>query len=188
MGNDLHETLLALDAVPEGGVVAPPPPAGAPAPELTLPSFGRALWQYRGQRSALIPLLQAAQETYGYVPEQAIHAIAGATGIPAAEVFGVVTFYAQFRLQPQGKYVLRLCTGTACHVNGAKALEETIEDELGIKRGETDHDRLFTMDPVACLGCCSLAPVIMINDDTHGKLDTRSLRKLLRRLRREARG
>lgn len=169
-------------------------PTSGPSPNIAapgespaiLPSFGRALWQYRGQRSALIPLLQAAQETYGYVPEQAIHAIAGATGIPAAEVFGVVTFYAQFRLQPQGRHVLRLCTGTACHVNGASMLEETIEDELGIKRGETDEDRVFTLEPVACIGCCSLAPVIMVGDETYGKLDPRKLRRLLRRMRREA--
>lgn len=151
-----------------------------------LPSFGRALWEFRGQSGALIPLLQAAQDTYGYVPEEAIHAISGATGIAPAEVFGVVTFYAQFRLQPQGKYVLRLCTGTACHVNGAKALEETIEDELGIQRDETDEDGVFTFEPVACLGCCSLAPAIMVNDDTYGKLTPQKLRKLLKRLRREA--
>ena len=151
-----------------------------------LPSFGRALWEFRGQDGALIPLLQAAQDTYGYVPEEAIHAISGATGIPPAEIFGVVTFYAQFRLQPQGKFVLRLCTGTACHVNGAKALEETLEDELDIKRGETDPDGVFTFEPVACLGCCSLAPAIMINDDTSGKLNPQKLRKLLKKLRKEA--
>lgn len=156
--------------------------ADTPAPT----SFGKALWQYRGQVGALIPLLQAAQDTYGYIPEQAIYAIAGATGIPPAEVYGVVTFYAQFRLQPQGKFVLRLCTGTACHVNGAALLEETIKDELGIDRGETDEELVFTFEPVACLGCCSLSPALMVNDETYGKLDPRKLRRLLRRLRKEA--
>lgn len=165
-----------------------PKDSGLVRPEetLALPSFGRALWQFRGQTGALIPLLQAAQETYGYVPEQAMYAIAGATGIPPAEVYGVVTFYAQFRLQPQGKYVLKLCTGTACHVNGATLLEETLEDELGLKRGETDEKRLFTFETVACLGCCSLAPVLMVNDETHGKLDARKLRRLVRALAKEA--
>ncbi len=157
-----------------------------PTKPSALPAFGRALWEYRGQSGALIPLLQAAQETYGYIPEEAIHAISGVTGIPPAEVFGVVTFYAQFRLQPQGRYVLRLCTGTACHVNKAKELEETLEDELGIRRGQTDEQGVFTFEPVACLGCCSLAPAIMVNDDTYGKLDPRKLRKLIKRLQRQA--
>lgn len=160
-------------------VSAPDPPA--------LPAFGRALWRYRGQRGALIPLLQSAQETYGYIPKQAIYEIAGVTGIPPAEVYGVVTFYAQFRLEPQGRYVIRLCTGTACHVNGAPMLEETIEEVLGLKRGETDGERLFTLESVACIGCCSLSPVIMVNDETFGKLDARKLRRLLKRFKKAAR-
>lgn len=99
-------------------------------------------------------------------------------------MYGVITFYSQFRLQPMGKYVVRACAGTACHVSGSKMIIETIEDELGVEVGGTTPDGLFTLFTVACIGCCSLAPVIMVNDNTHGRLTPASLRKLLREYRR----
>ena len=129
-------------------------------------------------------MLQSAQDHFGYIPRRAIGYISGVTGIPESEVYGVITFYSQFRLQPMGKNLIRACAGTACHVSGSKMIIETIEDELGIEVGGTTEDGLFTLFTVACIGCCSLAPVIMVNDDTHGRLTPAMLRKLLREYKR----
>ncbi len=147
--------------------------------------FAQALWLSQGVASDLIPLLQAAQEAYGYVPERVMEVISGVTEIPMADVYGVVTFYTQFRLTPRGDMVIKVCNGTACHVNGSTMLESTIEDVLGISRDQTDDDGLFTLESVNCVGCCSLAPVIMVNDETYGSLTPRKLTSLLKRLRRE---
>jgi NADH:ubiquinone oxidoreductase subunit E len=125
-----------------------------------------------GHEGALIGLLQATQERCGYIPEEVIYFISDITGTPTADIFGVITFYAQFRLTPMGKNIVRICEGTACHVNGAKSVLSVLQDELGISVGETTPDALFTLQSVACLGCCSLAPVIMINEETHGNLTT----------------
>jgi NADH-quinone oxidoreductase subunit E len=149
--------------------------------------FRYRLWRYDGAPGELIPLLQSAQDHFGYIPRRAISYIAEVTGIPESEVYGVITFYSQFRLQPMGKYVIRACAGTACHVSSADMIRETIEDELGIEVGGTTEDGLFTLNTVACIGCCSLAPVIMIDDDTHGRLTPASVRKLLRSYRRRER-
>lgn len=146
--------------------------------------FSYRLWKYDGAPGELIPLLQSAQDHFGYIPRRAINYISGVTGIPESDVYGVITFYSQFRLRPMGKYVIRACAGTACHVSGARMIIETIEDELGVEVGTTSKDGLFTLQTVACIGCCSLAPVIMINDDTHGKLTPASLRKLLKKYKR----
>ncbi|MBN2069944.1 MAG: NADH-quinone oxidoreductase subunit NuoE [Candidatus Krumholzibacteriota bacterium] len=147
-------------------------------------NFSYRLWRYDGEPGELIPLLQSAQDHFGYIPRKAISYISGVTGIPESEIYGVITFYSQFRLQPMGKYVIKACAGTACHVSNSKMIIETIEDELGIEVGGTTGDGLFTLNTVACIGCCSLAPVIMINDDTHGRLTPASLRKLLRSYKR----
>jgi NADH:ubiquinone oxidoreductase subunit E len=149
--------------------------------------FGYRLWRYDGAPGELIPLLQSAQDHFGYIPRRAISYISEVTGIPESEVYGVITFYSQFRLQPMGKHVIRACAGTACHVSGASMIIDTIEDELGIEVGGTTSDGLFTLNTVACIGCCSLAPVIMIDDETHGRLTPASLRKLLREYKRRER-
>lgn len=107
------------------------------------------------------------------------------TNIPQSSIYGVITFYNQFRLRPIGKYVIRLCDGTACHVSGSRMLLDTVQDELGIEVGDTTEDGLFTLYTVACLGCCSLAPVIMVNDETYGRLTPSALRKLLRGMARQ---
>lgn len=148
-------------------------------------NFNYRLWRYDGAPGELIPLLQSAQDHFGYIPRRAMTYISGVTGIPESEVYGVITFYSQFRLQPMGKYLIRACAGTACHVSGAKTIIETIEDEIGIEVGGTTEDGLFTFNTVACIGCCSLAPVIMIDNDTHGRLTPSSLRKLLRQVKRK---
>ncbi len=148
--------------------------------KIRLPAFNLDLWKYDGEPGSLIPLLQAAQRDYSYIPETAIHYISDIVGIPPAQIYGVITFYTQFRLKPLGKYLLRICNGTACHVNGSKLMGQVIEDELGIQVAQTTEDGLFTLQSVACLGCCSLSPVMMINEDTHGRLDPKKIRKILK--------
>jgi NADH-quinone oxidoreductase subunit E len=150
--------------------------------------FRYRLWRYDGAPGELIPLLQSAQDHFGYIPRRAISYISAVTGIPESDVYGVITFYGQFRLLPRGKYLVRACAGTACHVSGSKTIVETIEDELGVEVGDTTEDGLFTLNTVACIGCCSLAPVMMVNDETHGRLTPASVRKALREYRRREDG
>ncbi len=135
---------------------------------------------------SLITVLQKAQAIYGYLPADVLNHIAEQMSIPAAKVFGVATFYTQFRFKPVGKYLIMLCQGTACHVNGSLMLEKTIFDTLGIKDGETTEDGLFTLKNVACLGCCSLSPVMMINDETYGSLTPQKVRDILAQLKEKA--
>jgi NADH:ubiquinone oxidoreductase subunit E len=149
-------------------------------------TFTYRLWRYDGAPGELIPLLQSAQEHFGYIPRRAIKYISAVTGIPEANIYGVITFYSQFRLQPMGRYVIRLCDGTACHVSGSRLLIDAVQDELSVEIGETSADGLFTLTTVACLGCCSLAPVMMVNDETHGRLTAASVRRILRDYRRKA--
>lgn len=118
----------------------------------------------------LITVLQSAQEIYGYLPTDVIIHISQRMGVPITKIVGVATFYSQFRLTPIGKYLIMLCKGTACHVNGADGIYDAISSRLGINDNETTEDGLFTIKCVACLGCCSLSPVMMINDDTYGSL------------------
>ncbi|MDO4287689.1 MAG: NADH-quinone oxidoreductase subunit NuoE [Eubacterium sp.] len=138
---------------------------------------------YADVPGSLITILQKAQELYGYLsPELMLH-ISRATAIPVAKIYGVATFYAQFRLNPVGKNLIMLCQGTACHVNGSKMIEEAIVEHLGIAEGETTEDGLFTLENVACLGCCSLSPVMMINGETYGQLTKDKVVAILDELR-----
>ena len=125
---------------------------------------------YANVDGSLITILQKAQEIYGYLPQDVIRHISEKTGVKPAKIMGVATFYTQFRLKPVGKYLIMLCKGTACHVNGSDLIERTITETLGIHDGETTEDGLFTLKNVACLGCCSLSPVMMINEETYGSL------------------
>jgi NADH-quinone oxidoreductase subunit E len=143
-------------------------------------NFKVELWKYQGEHGALIPLLQSAQESYGYIPESAIDHISEIVGIPSADIYGVITFYSQFRLKPMGKNIIKVCDGTACHVNSSTAIIKTIESELQIGNDETTEDGLFTLQKVACLGCCSLSPVIMINDETYGLLTPKKVQQILK--------
>ena len=133
-----------------------------------------------GDASQLIPLLQKLQDAYGYLSEDVIRRLAERTGIFASQIMGVATFYSQFRLKPMGKHIVKICFGTACHVLGAENVADAICRELDVKLGETTEDQLFTVESVACLGCCSLAPVIMIGDDTHGRLTPDTARSVIR--------
>ena len=138
---------------------------------------------YPPEPSSLIPLLQRTQERFGYLPREALEEIANYLGVPLSRVYGVATFYAQFRFEPLGKYVVKICHGTACHVNGAVNISQAIREELGIEEEQTTEDGLVTLERVACLGCCSLAPVIMVNEKVFGKLTPEKVRKLIRKLR-----
>ena len=142
--------------------------------------------RYADVDGSLITILQKAQEIYGYLPVDVIYHIAERIGSTPARVMGVATVYSQFRLKPVGKYLIMLCQGTACHVNGSQRIEQAIKDELGISDGETTDDGLFTLKNVACLGCCSLSPVMMINDETYGRLTPDKAKEILRNLRKEA--
>jgi len=135
---------------------------------------------------ATIPLLQGIQAQFGYLPVEALEHTSRETGIPASHLYGVATFYRQFRLTPMGKNMIRVCLGTACHVQGGARVLELTRETLAIEDGkDTTEDRLFTVEPVACLGCCSLAPVVMIGETTHGKLDASKTRRLMRKVHRE---
>jgi NADH-quinone oxidoreductase subunit E len=161
-------------------------PGALERPTPTYHKLNVELWRYRGEPGQLIPLLQAAQESYGYISETALKYLSGVTAIAESEIYGVITFYKQFRLRPLGKHLIRLCDGTACHVNGARTLQEIVEDELHLEASDTTDDGLFTLLPVACLGCCSLAPAMMVGDETYGRLTPQSLRRILRRYKRNA--
>ncbi|MGA3173210.1 MAG: NADH-quinone oxidoreductase subunit NuoE [Syntrophorhabdales bacterium] len=146
-------------------------------------AFKVELWKYQGENGALIPLLQSAQDAYGYIPPSAIDHISQIVGIPDAEIYGVITFYSQFRLKPMGRNIIKVCDGTACHVNSSSAIIKTIESELGVAGDETTDDGMFTLQKVACLGCCSLSPVVMINDETYGRLTAKKIQQLLKEYR-----
>ena len=139
--------------------------------------------KYDGQYGSLIAILQEAQDIYGYLPDDVLAEIADKTGNYPADVRGVATFYTQFRFTPVGKYLIQLCKGTACHVNGAESLAVTLREELHIGDGETTEDGLFSLNFVACLGCCSLSPVVMVNGEAHGSMTPAKLTALLRTLK-----
>jgi NADH-quinone oxidoreductase subunit E len=135
---------------------------------------------FNNKKGTLIPLLQAVQKEEGYISRDAIKRISELTKTPKAEIYGVATFYSMFRLKPQGKYTIRICKGTACHVSGAKTIMQALQESLGLKDGEdTTADGKFTLLEVACLGCCSLAPVIMIEDKTYGKLTSAKIPEVI---------
>jgi len=137
------------------------------------------LWQYKDRVGSLIPILQNIQTKLGYLSKETIKYISKNTKIPVSEIYGVVTFYTQFRLQPIGKNIIKICHGTACHVANVSEIADTIFDELDVKPGGTTADLKFTVEMVACLGCCSLAPVMMINDKVYGRLTPEKAKKIL---------
>ena len=141
------------------------------------------LAKYADVKGSLISILQKTQEIYGYIPIDAVYHIAERTGSTPAKVLGVATFYSQFRFQAVGKYLIMICKGTACYVNGAERIVEAVKEELGIGDNETTADGLFSLSLVSCLGCCSLAPVMMINEDTYGSLTPDKVKKILRDIR-----
>jgi NADH-quinone oxidoreductase subunit E len=136
-----------------------------------------------GKPGALITILQEVQEAIGYLPEEVIEEVSRLTNIPASKIYGVATFYSQFRLEPAGKHTVKICQGTACHVAGASRVVEDCCKHLNVEPGNTTEDGLFTIEPVACLGCCSLATAVMIDDSTYGRVDSKRMIELLDEVR-----
>ena len=137
----------------------------------------------KNAKGPLMPIMQKAQELFGYLSMETQELIADSLNIPVTDVYGVATFYAQFSLQPKGQYVIGVCTGTACYVKGAASILAEVEKVLGIHSGETTADGLFTIQDTRCLGCCGLAPVMMINDDVYGRLVPADVKGILDKYR-----
>jgi NADH-quinone oxidoreductase subunit E len=136
--------------------------------------------KYRGEEGVLIPVLQEAQEIYGYLSEELLAAIGKRLHIPLSRIFGVITFYAQFYTTPRGRYTVRVCRGTACHVRGGKNVLKAVHQALGIGEGETTPDFKFTFETVACLGACALSPVLLVNKNYYGKLTPAKVEQVLK--------
>ena len=147
---------------------------------LDLSKIDETLNRYRGEEGALIPILQEAQEIYGYLSEELLAEIGKRLHIPLSRIFGVITFYAQFYTTPRGRFTVRVCRGTACHVRGGKNVLKAVQRTLGISEGETTPDFKFTFETVACLGACALSPVLLVNKNYYGKLTPAKVEQVLK--------
>jgi len=147
--------------------------------EIDLTAANQVIDKYIDMHGALMPVLQGIQEAYGYVPEPCVHLAAERLNIYTSQIYGVLTFYAQFHLEPRGRYIVRVCMGTACHVKGAGRIGDTLKDRLGIGHAETTEDLKFTAEYVACIGACGMAPVIMVNDDTYGSMSVKKMDEVI---------
>ena len=136
---------------------------------------------FAGAADELIPILQKVQAKYGYLPKDAMAAVARFTGVPESRIFGVATFYKQFWFKPKGKKHVMVCRGTACHVRGAPGILDAIQEALGLEVGDTTEDLEYSLETVACIGCCALSPCVMVNDEVHAKLTPKSVKKLFAR-------
>ena len=135
--------------------------------------------QYKGQKGALMPIMQGAQDIYGYLPYQVQKIISDETGIPIEKIYGVATFYAQFSMSPKGKYVVSVCLGTACYVKGSGLVLEEVEKQLGIHDGECTEDGKFSLETCRCVGACGLAPVMIVGGDVYGKMKPDMVKDIL---------
>ena len=135
--------------------------------------------QFDSNKENLIMILQAIQKQFNYLPRPALNYLATKIGIPYSKIYGVATFYATFSLEPRGRNIISICTGTACHVRGAERIREQISENLHITDGQTTPDKRFTLETVRCIGCCSLGPVVKINDDMHARINTDAVEKVL---------
>lgn len=151
----------------------------------TLSDVEEIVAQYGDDRSNLIPILQDMQESFGYLPEEAVDGLGRLIGVSPNEILGVATFYAQFRFRPPGEHTVHVCLGTACHVRGGHQILEEVERRLGVKAGETSADRKFDLERVACVGCCALAPVVVVDGKVHAGMSPKRVSSLLSRYRGE---
>lgn len=135
--------------------------------------------KFKGKPGGLIPVLEEAQVALEYIPVSVQKRIATGLNLPQSRVYGVVTFYSFFTMTPRGKHTVRVCLGTACYVRGGKALTEALEKQFGIKQGETTADRMFTLESVRCLGACGLGPVVVVDEDIHGRLKPGKVKEIL---------
>jgi NADH:ubiquinone oxidoreductase subunit E len=138
--------------------------------------------QFKGQKGTVIPILQRAQDEYGYLPKEVLATISKKIGVPLSQLYGVVTFYAQFNLEPRGRHIVHICDGTACHVRGAPKIIDDIEEALNVKRGGSDPDYKYTLEIVYCLGSCGLAPIAVVDEQVYGKTTSETLIDHLRQL------
>jgi NADH-quinone oxidoreductase subunit E len=140
---------------------------------------------YKGQKGASIPILQKVQEEFGYLPQETISEIAKFLGLSQNEIYGIATFYAQFRFERRGEHTVRVCQGTACHVRGSRRILDTVERELHIQPGETTKDYKFSLERVACFGSCALAPVMVMDKTVFGRMTTAKARQILAEYQKE---
>ena len=162
--------------------MAGPETAAIPAEELTV-RLAPILAKYEGKDGAVISLLQDVQEEFGFLEPGAMTAVADALDLPVSHLYGVASFYAQFYFEPRGKNIVRVCTGTACHIRGAPAIQARLEEELGVLAGGTTDDLAFTLETVNCVGCCALAPVVTVNDRVLNRREQRKLGSWIREQR-----
>jgi len=141
--------------------------------------------KYPAQRSSTIPLLQEIQERLGYIPPDAVDAMANYLGISASEIYGVASFYTQFKFTPPGKHIIQICQGTACHVRSSSDVLESLREELNIEPGQTTSDRLFTLERVACVGCCALSPVMVVDGKVYAQMTRAKVREVLNEYRQK---
>lgn len=139
----------------------------------------KVLDSFEGKRSELIPMLQAMQRKFGYLSEEGMREIASYVKLPDNKIYGVATFYSQFYFSPRGEHEIKVCFGTACHVKGSVNIMEAMERELGIKCGETTSDYKFSLERVNCVGTCALAPVVMVDDDVYGRMESKKVKEVL---------
>ena len=140
----------------------------------------------KGNRASLLPILQDVLYAYGYVSPEAVQEISAFTGVTPGEIFGVASFYRRFRFNKPGKHTVNVCNGTACHVRGSAKILENIERQLKIKPGDTTHDNLFSLDQIACFGCCAHAPVVVVDNKVHGRMNLAKVQELLNRYKKTA--
>ena len=141
--------------------------------------------EFGHREGAVVQILQTIQEKYGYVPAEVLERVGDDLGIPHTKMFGVLTFYSQFYTEPRGKFILKVCVGTACHVRGAGLLVDKVKENLHIEAGENTEDMMFTLEPVSCLGSCALAPMAMVNGNTYGKLSADKMLDLIQQYQQE---
>ncbi|WP_305041692.1 NADH-quinone oxidoreductase subunit NuoE family protein [Geoalkalibacter sp.] len=151
--------------------------------EIDLGPANKVIDKYLNMKGALMPVLQEVQDAYGYLPEPCIHLISERLNVYLSQIYGVLTFYAQFHLEPRGKYIVRVCMGTACHVKGAGRIGDTLSELLGIGHAETTEDLKFTVEHVACIGACGMAPVIMVNEATYGSMSVQKMGEIVAKYR-----
>ncbi|MBT0651871.1 complex I 24 kDa subunit family protein [Geomobilimonas luticola] len=150
-----------------------------PTEDIDLAPANHVIDKYLTLPGNLMPVLQGIQEEYGYVPRPTIDLVAERLNVYPSQIYGVLTFYAQFHLKPRGRFIIRVCVGTACHVQGAPRIVETFFDKLGIGHAETTPDLRFTFEKVACLGACGMAPLAMVNDSTYGSMTVQKVGEII---------
>jgi NADH-quinone oxidoreductase subunit E len=150
-----------------------------PTEEIDLAIANHVIDKYLTLPGNLMPVLQGIQEEYGYVPKPTVDLVAERLNVYPSQIYGVLTFYAQFHLKPRGRYIIRVCVGTACHVQGAERIVETFFDKLHIGHAETSPDLRYTFEKVACLGACGMAPLAMVNDATYGSMTVQKVEQII---------